>query len=141
MLVVGCDVLNTVNTSNIGYLFGSWSVFALFAGLMCSAIGILDSGRTKSLSLSGLMAVLAAVLGMGVLPMSYGYSGPLSSSDREVPRYGICFAFLIAFMFGFGFALDALFAKHVRRRAVAGLVVLLYSIAASWLTYCFLSPK
>jgi cytosine/uracil/thiamine/allantoin permease len=133
--------MNAVNTSDIGYLFGPWSILALFVGSTCTIFRFSDSGRTKSLSLSWVMALFTVFLGLCVLPLSYAYSGPLSPADREVPRYGIYFGFLVAFTFGFAFAVDALLVRNTRRRALAAFTALLYSLCTWFLISTATSPK
>lgn len=122
--------------SDIGDLWGRWSALATIVGLLGARASFRSQHpRTPSredgdapriiAALPWLMLLLAFFLGFFVLGGTQAYSGPPSMA-RTVRPYEIQFATLIAFVFGFVFAFDALRFRKLRRQASTWICIAIY---------------
>jgi hypothetical protein len=138
--------------SQIKDVWGEWCTIASSAGLFSGLLSFL-SRHPRLLSaedgdgvgvieaLPWLMGLLAFLIGLLVLPLSMSYSGPVPWEIRDLRRYDIRFAALIAFAFGFVLAFDTLRFPKLRRRAVTWLCIGTYVVVACALVIGMLSHR
>jgi hypothetical protein len=134
-------------------LWGSWSTIVTIVGLFSAFASFVlrqpapkvfspDDGTAARLigALPWLMGVFTLFI-VWLRAMSKAYSGPVPSEIRELWRFDMRFAELIAFAFGLVFAFDSLRLPKLRRQPSTWVCIALYLYSGTLLVGALLRHR